>query len=80
MPKAMWTRNWPKTKISSDQPSEPSGRFVVIRAIALMLKVEDLQLERAGVLALLGVDEEVAAALDRADVEGEPDALRAAGT
>ena len=37
---------------------------------------DDLELESARVLAVLGVDVEVAAALDRPDVEGEADALR----
>ena len=52
MPKAMCTLNCPKTKIRSDQPSEPSGRFVVEQGDGLDAEGQDLQLERAGVLAL----------------------------
>ena len=76
IPNAMWTLNWPNTNSSSDQPSLPSGRFVDSSPIALIDQREELELQRAGVLAAGRVDEQEPAALDHAGVEDQPDAPR----
>ena len=63
--------------ISSEKPGVPSGQLRVDQADRLeRQEVGDRQLERAGVLALVEVEEEVAAALDDAGVDGEADAVR----
>ena len=61
--------------ISSEKPCEPSGIRVVMSPIALS-RSRRRQLERAGVLPAVGVEEEVAAALDDAGVDREADAVR----
>ena len=44
--------------ISSEKPGEPSGIFVVMMPIALIDEPGERQLERAGVLAAVRIDEE----------------------
>ncbi len=61
---------------SSEKPGWPPGSFVLIRPIALSdRKFAMVELERAGVLALVEVEVEIAAALDDAGVDRQADAV-----
>ena len=78
-PKPSWmpVPNSAVMMISSEKPGWPSGSFVVMRPMALSdEEFADDELERAGVLALVEVEVEIAAALDDAGVDRQADAVR----
>ena len=78
-PKPSWmpVPNSAVMMISSEKPFEPSGIFVVMRPIALTVTISAIdELEHAGVFLAVEIEEEVAAALDDADVERQADAVR----
>ena len=69
------SRNSAKSSSSSDQPAG-AGAFVLRMPERLDGQSLEAQLEDAGVLALVGVEVEEAAALDRLGVDRDADAVR----
>ena len=76
-PKPSWIGgNSAVMMISSEKPGLPSGSRVVSSPIALRLSTANDSSRTPGVLAAVGVEEQVAAAGDRPGVDLQPDAGR----